>query len=64
MSAANTVLDFIKENYPRGKWVNLDTLEKASKIDPVLLSKALDILADGKFIEIDDTSIGRKICLR
>lgn len=64
MSATDKVLNFIKENYPRDKWVNLSSLRKSSGIDYNLLSKSIEILENANYIEVDNSFLDPKIRLR
>ena len=64
MSATDKVLNFIKENYPRDKWVNLSSLQKASGIDYSLLSKSIEMLETANCIEVDNAFLDPKIRLR
>ena len=63
MSVTDKVLNFIKENYPRDKWVNLSSLQKSSGIDYNLLSKSIEILENANYIEVDNSFLDPKIRL-
>ncbi len=64
MSETEKIINFIKENYPKDKWVDLNHLRESINMDYVSFNNAIETLKNENAIEIDETTyITQKIRL-
>ncbi len=64
MSETEKIINFIKENYPSDKWVDLNHLRNSMQMDYIVFNNAIKTLANKHSIEIDETTyITQKIRL-
>lgn len=56
MSPTEEIINFIKENYPSGKFVDLNHLRDSMEMDYAVFNNAIKTLENEHSIEIDETT--------